>query len=107
MMRREFIAGLVGCAAVLLPLAVRAQQTNRVHRIGIISGFTEEEMRPLLAAFQKRLLESGWTAGRNMIMDARLTGGDTARLGAEAASLVATGATVIVAQGTPAVTAIQ
>jgi len=107
MRRREFIAGFVGCAAVSLPRAVRAQQADRIHRIGIISGFSEEEMRPLLTAFQNRLLESGWTEGRNMIMDVRLTGGDTARLGVEAASLIATGATVIVAQGTPGVVAVQ
>ena len=107
MRRRDFIAGLVGCAAVSLQLAVRAQQPDRVHRIGIVSGFTEEHMRPLLAAFQKRLLETGWTEGRNIIIDARLTGGDTARLSEEAASLVATGATVIVAQGTPGVAAVQ
>lgn len=107
MRRREFTAGLVACGAVSLPLALRAQQADRVHRIGILSGFTEEEMRPLLAAFQHRLLESGWTEDRNVIMDARLTGGDTARLAAEAASLVAAGVAVIVAQGTPAVAAVQ
>ncbi len=106
MQRREFI-GLVGCGVALLPFAVSAQQPERVHRIGLLSGFTEEQMRPLLAAFQKRLLESGWTEGRNLIIDAHLTAGDAARLSAEAGSLVAAGASIIVAQGTPAVIAVQ
>lgn len=106
MKRREFI-GLVGCGIASLPLAVRAQQPERVRRVAILSGFSTEQMRPLLAAFQKRLQDNGWSEGRNIIIDVRLTTGDAARLGAEAASLVASGASVIVAQGGPAVAAVQ
>ena len=61
----------------------------------------------MLAAFRERLRESGWTEGRNITIDARFTAGDTARLGAESASLVASGASVIVAQGGPGVLAVQ
>jgi putative tryptophan/tyrosine transport system substrate-binding protein len=106
MRRREFIA-LVGSGVASLPLATRAQQPDQVRRIGILSGFADEQMRPLLTAFQKRLHENGWTDGRNIIVDARLTAGDTARFNAESASLVASGASVIVAQGVPGVMAVQ
>src|SRR5437870_5113016 len=106
MKRREFI-GVIGSGLALLPLGVRGQEPGRTHRIGVVSGFAEEQMRPLLAAFQLRLREAGWIDGRNLTIDARLTAGDTARLTAESAALVASGASVIVTQGTPAVMAVQ
>lgn len=106
MKRREFI-GVVGSGLALWPLGVRGQEPDRTRRIGIVSGFADEQMRPLLAAFQLRLREAGWVEGRNLTIDARLTAGDTARLATESAALVASGASVIVAQGTPAVMAVQ
>src|SRR4051812_47296317 len=106
MKRREFI-GLVGSGLALSPLWVHGQEPDRTRLIGIVTGFADEQMRPLLAAFKLRLREAGWVEGRNLTIDARLTAGDTARLDAESAALVASGASVIVAQGTSAVMAVQ
>lgn len=55
MRRRDFIA-LLGCAAAW-PMAANAQQGERVRRIGVVSGFSETEMRPLLTAFREKLKE--------------------------------------------------
>jgi putative ABC transport system substrate-binding protein len=65
--RREFIAGLGGAAA--WPLAARAQQGNRVRRIGVL--LTGDETDPRLSAFTQALAGLGWSDGRNMRMDLR------------------------------------
>ena len=67
MRRREFIS-LVG-GAVALPLAVRAQQ--RVRRIGVLVPYAENDAETLghLAVFRERLQQSGWTEGRNVLID--------------------------------------
>ena len=71
MRRREFIAGL-GCAAVW-PLSARAQQGERVRRIGWLSTSDENDPRgeTLLSAFTKALADLGWTDGRNVRMELR------------------------------------
>ena len=79
--RRDFIAGLGG-AAVAWPLAARAQQGDRVRRIGVLMGGDEND--PLLksgvSAFAQALADLGWTDGRNVRMDVRSYGGDINRL---------------------------
>ena len=69
--RREFIAGLGGAAA--WPLAARAQQRNRVRRIGYLTSLDEND--PLaksgISAFTQALAGWGWTDGRNLRMDLR------------------------------------
>jgi putative ABC transport system substrate-binding protein len=78
--RREFIAGLGGAAA--WRLAARAQQGNRVRRIGVLMGLDEndpeEELR--YSAFTQALADLGWTDGRNVRMDLRWGGGDADRI---------------------------
>jgi putative tryptophan/tyrosine transport system substrate-binding protein len=71
MKRREFIAG-VGSAAAW-PLVARAQQGDRIRRIGALLSYDENDpvMRPLLAAFTQALADLGWTDGRNVRMDFR------------------------------------
>jgi putative tryptophan/tyrosine transport system substrate-binding protein len=103
--RREFIT-LIGCAAAW-PLAARAQQPERMARVGLVSGFSEAEMRPVATAFRGRLRELGWSEGRNIIIDVRVAAGDYDRLIADAGMLVAEGADVIVAMGTPGLKAVQ
>jgi putative tryptophan/tyrosine transport system substrate-binding protein len=67
MRRREFIA-LLGGAATAWPLAARAQQPERVRRIGVLSILAESDVdwRASIKAFQHGLQELGWTDGRNI-----------------------------------------
>jgi putative ABC transport system substrate-binding protein len=67
MRRREFIAGLGGVAA--WPLAARAQQGDRVRRVGVLTGEAPEE-KAGLSAFAQRLADLGWIVGRNVQVDA-------------------------------------
>jgi ABC transporter substrate binding protein len=76
MKRREFITLLGG--AVAWPLAARAQQGERMRRVGLLPGYAEGDVegQASVAAFQERLQELGWTKGRNIRIDIRWTGGD-------------------------------
>jgi putative tryptophan/tyrosine transport system substrate-binding protein len=69
--RRDFITLLGGAAA--WPLAARAQQTERVRRVGVLMsvGADGPDGQPRLAAFLKRLQELGWTDGHNVRIDVR------------------------------------
>ena len=71
MRRRDFIVGL-GIAAAW-PLAPRAQQGERVQRIGVLNGQGENDpgVKPQLSAFTQALADLGWTEGRNVRMDLR------------------------------------
>ena len=70
MRRREFIAGLGSTAA--WPLAVRAQQGDRVRRIGLLIPYDENELtKTQVSAFTQALADLGWTGGRNVRMDLR------------------------------------
>jgi putative ABC transport system substrate-binding protein len=86
MQRREFIT-LLGGATAGWPLAVRAQQPERMRRIGVLMGFAESDpqWRARLAAFQAALRELGWTEGRNVVITSRWTGAnpDPSALAAE------------------------
>jgi len=105
MRRRQFIV-LLGGAAVW-PAAAIAQQNNKKRLIGFITGFNDKEMMPLFTAFRARLQELGWVEGQNVSFDIRTASGDYTKLDTEAGSLVSVSADVIVAIGTPALTAIR
>jgi ABC-type uncharacterized transport system substrate-binding protein len=96
--RRDFIA-LLGGAAAAWPLAARAQQSERIRRIGVLmhTAADEPESQARLAAFMQGLQELGWAVGRNMRIDYRWSVGDVARLRKDAAELVALGPEVILA----------
>jgi putative tryptophan/tyrosine transport system substrate-binding protein len=100
MRRREFIM-LLGGAAAAWPLAARAQQSDRVRRIGVLhslaAGDTEGQAR--LTAFVQGLQELGWTDGRNVRIDYRWTAGDPEHARRYAAELVALAPDVILAVG--------
>ena len=70
--RREFIAGLGGAAA--WPLAARAQQGDRMRRIGVLMSLDENDplAKAYASAFTKALADLGWTDGRNVRMDPSL-----------------------------------
>jgi len=70
MKRREFIA-LLGGAAVAWPLAARAQQGERVRRIGMLMAYTDsdKEAQVFVRTFVQGLAELGWIDGRNVQID--------------------------------------
>jgi putative ABC transport system substrate-binding protein len=98
--RREFIAGLGGAAA--WPLTARAQQGNRVRRIGVLVPFDENdpEGKRRFSAFTQALAELGWIDGRNVRMDLRWGGADSKRIQALAQELVRLQPDIIVTSGT-------
>jgi putative tryptophan/tyrosine transport system substrate-binding protein len=106
MRRREFIAGL-GAAA--WPMVARAQQPERMRRIGVLMPFDESDpvVKPRVAAFTQALGDLGWTGGRNVRMDFRWAGGDINRIRAFAQELVGLQPNMIVASSTPVAAALQ
>ena len=72
MKRREFIT-LLGSAVAAWPLAVRAQQGERVRRIGVLAptALDDAEAQTRFAALRQGLQRFGWIEGRNLQIDAR------------------------------------
>jgi putative ABC transport system substrate-binding protein len=107
--RREFIA-LIGSAAVW-PLAARAQQGDRVRRIGVLMPSDDPVMNTFVSAFTQALANLGWTDGRNVRIDLRGAAGDTAgdtnRMRALAQELIGLQPDIILTGGDPATAAIQ
>jgi putative ABC transport system substrate-binding protein len=102
MRRREFIT-LIGGAATTWPFTARAQQPDRVRRIGVLTGVADEPiMRARFAAFQQGLAQLGWTDGRNVRIDYRFGGGDADNIRKHAAELAALAPDVILGIGFPA-----
>jgi putative ABC transport system substrate-binding protein len=101
--RREFIAGLGGAAA--WPLAGRAQQGERVRRIGVLMPVTADdtEYKARVSAFLQGLGQLGWTVGRNVRIDARWATTNAAEVRRHAAELAALAPDVILASGTSTV----
>jgi ABC-type uncharacterized transport system substrate-binding protein len=107
MQRREFI-GLAGSAAAW-PVVARAQQPDRLRRIGVLTSFDEDdpEAKTYLSEFVKGLGELGWTDGRNVRMDVRWAGGSVDRARMYAKELVDLQPDVILAESTPQTAALQ
>jgi putative ABC transport system substrate-binding protein len=106
--RREFIAGLGG-VAVAWPLAARAQQRDRVRRIGVLLPFDENDPleKTFVSAFTQALAGLGWTDGRNLRMELRWFGDDSNRIRALAQELVGLQPDIIATNGTLATAAVQ
>src|SRR5262245_18354730 len=100
MRRREFIT-LLGVTAVIAPRIARAQQGERVRRIGILSSSIEDDpaTRADLAALCGELAKLGWIEGRNLRLDLRFTRNDPDRMRAYAVELVILAPEVIVTTG--------
>jgi putative ABC transport system substrate-binding protein len=100
MRRREFIT-LLGSMAAAWPVAVRAQQPERMRRIGMLTGLSGEDaqFKARAAAFLEELQKFGWTEGRNVRIDSRAGAGNLAATRKYAAELVALAPDVIVATG--------
>jgi putative ABC transport system substrate-binding protein len=91
MRRREFIT-VVGGAAVAWPLAARAQQGERMRRVGVLTAMSETDptLLPRMAAFQKSLQAFGWAEGRNVSIVYRHATSDVDRFKSAALERVAT-----------------
>jgi putative ABC transport system substrate-binding protein len=99
--RREFITLLGGAAA--WPLAARAQQAERVRRIGVITGANDLLMQARHAAFLQGLQQLGWMEGRNMHIDARWSAANAAETRRHAAELAALAPDIIFTAGSQAI----
>jgi putative tryptophan/tyrosine transport system substrate-binding protein len=108
MRRRNFIAGLASTTAAW-PLAARAQQPERVRRIGFLSPTAENdlEVQTWVGEFTQRLQELGWTDGRNVRIDFRFGRADAMRLSTLATELVEEHPDVIIAIGSPSAAALR
>src|SRR5262249_32477066 len=108
MKRREFIT-LLGGAAAAWPLAARAQQPEKIRRIGVLTPFAADdpEGQARLTAFMQGLQQLGWTDGRSLRIDIRWGAGDAERIRRNAAELVALAPDVILAAAGSIVGALQ
>src|SRR5258707_1310557 len=101
MKRREFMSLLGGAAA--WPLAARAQQGERMRRIGVLMSLASDDPQSMarIAAFVQGLQQLGWTDGRDVRIDYRWGAADADRIRKNAEELVALAPDVILATGNP------
>ena len=98
MRRRDFITLLGGAAA--WPMVARAQQAERIRRLGMVTGIVDEGgTRGRYAAFFAELARLGWVEGRNLRIDYRWGAGSASNIRQNAAEIVALAPDVIVATG--------
>src|SRR5882724_10825338 len=108
MRRREFLSAL-GSAAAAWPVVARAQQTDRMRRIGVLFGgaASDADIKVRLAAFLQALQQLGWTEGRNVRVDSRWGAGNAENTRKHAVELAALAPDVILANGDVATTQLQ
>ena len=108
MRRREFITALGG-AAVAWPLTARAQQGERVRRVGVLVGFraNDPQGEARVAALRQGLQALGWIDGRNLRIDLSWGAGDADSVRKRAAEMMALAPEVVLAAGSSAVAALQ
>jgi ABC transporter substrate binding protein len=102
--RREFVT-LLGGAAAMWPLAARAQQPERMRRIGVLAGgavASDADTQERNAVFAKSLQELGWVVGRNLRIDFRYGLGDAANVRKYVEELVALAPDVVLVSGASA-----
>jgi putative ABC transport system substrate-binding protein len=107
MRRREFIAGLGGAAA--WPVAARAQQGERVRRVGVLMSFHDDDPdgRAEIAALRRGLVERGWIDGQTIEIVVRWAGGNIQLIDAGAKDLVGIRPDVLVSRSTPTTAALS
>src|SRR5262249_27439980 len=105
--RREFII-LLGAAAAAWPRAARAQQPDRVRRVGVLMGIADDfEGQARIAVFRQALQALGWSEGRNIQFIYRWSGGDVAHARQFAKELLDLRSDVILTNSTPATVAVR
>jgi putative tryptophan/tyrosine transport system substrate-binding protein len=99
---------LLGGTAAAWPLSARAQQSERVRRVGVLANLLENDPEAMarLTAFRRSLGELGWVEGRNLQIDVR-SGVDNDRIRKNATELIALAPDVILANAPPSVMALQ
>ena len=105
MRRRQFI-GFVGSFAVTWPLEIRAQQAERVRRIGVLMSFGDPTTQSYVTAFRSALTKLGWTEGNNLRTEVRWGAGDADKIRSFAKEIVDLRPDAIVGQSTPVVVAL-
>src|SRR5262245_36537746 len=104
--RREFFTLLGGAAA--WPLAGRAQQRERIARVGVLIEIAyDAEGQARLGAFKSGMRDLGWTDGGNVRLEVRFSAGSVAKANDDAAELVSLAPDVLVANSAPAIAALQ
>src|SRR5215831_4074516 len=100
-MRRRDLIKFIGGAAATWPVAVRAQQTERMRRIGVLSSLVADDAagKARITAFLQELQQLGWTDGRNVRIDIRWSASHADDIRKYAAELVASAPDVILAAG--------
>jgi putative ABC transport system substrate-binding protein len=108
MRRRDFIT-LLGGAAAAWPVTARAQQGDRVRRIGVLlNTYADDPETPArITALGQALQELGWTDGRNLRIDYRFAGGEADRIRRFAPELTALAPDVVLAEGAIVTKALQ
>src|SRR6266550_3931429 len=101
MKRREFFITLLGSAAAAWPLAVRAEQRERMRRIGVLlpNVADDAEAQARIGAFLQGLGQLGWIIGRNVRIDTRWAGANAAEIRRHATELAVLAPDVILAHG--------
>ena len=107
MRRRDFITVLAGAAA--WPLAGRAEQPERLRRVGVLLGFSENDplTRRIVSAFAQALRRFGWVEGKNIVIDYRFAAGDPTLYKTYAAELVGLAPDAILASPGTSVVALR
>jgi putative tryptophan/tyrosine transport system substrate-binding protein len=102
-MRRRDLVRAVAASAAAWPLAVRAQQPDRMRLIGVLMGFAESDpgAEPLVSAFLGALTKLGWTEGSNLRIELRWAAGDADKIRTFAKELVSLRPDAILSQTTP------
>src|SRR6266566_1466333 len=102
MRRREFVT-LLGGAAATWPLAVRAQQPERIRRIVLflLGAERDPEAQADVRALRQSLGKLGWVDGQNIRIDIRWASGETGRMQADVTAALGLDPDVIVSGGTP------
>src|SRR6266516_7774142 len=108
MKRRAFIT-LLGGATAAWPIAARAQQRERMRRVGVLMAYAEgdPEAQARVVAFRLGLRELGWMEGHNLQMDYRYGTGEPDRARNFVTELPSLAPDLIVAHATPALTALH
>ena len=108
-MRRRQAIGLIGAAAFAAPFSARAQQPSRIRRVGVLMGGAANDPQQIerVSAFRKGLKDLKWIEGDNLSLDIRWGEGDTARINALAAELVASAPDAIHGTVTPVLRALK
>ena len=108
MKRREFMT-LLGGAAAAWPLSARAQQSDRMRRIGVLMPFlaNDPEEQARIVVFEQSLQQLGWTVGRDLQINYRSSGGEATLIRRYAAELVALAPDVIMTVGSVTLAPVQ